>query len=275
MMRFFFPDKESRSLPVSLQKRIPILVNANVLLFFYFLAATYTRYRGDPAGTRNFLIAVIATDTLYPVSLALVRIKRYGAAAWISTFAMFLNVLWIGVLLPITGAADVYRFALYLVGSGVANSLVAINRRQVATYSIVSLIAFVTCLFLVYVPALPGELATLKMISATTLLLAIAIDLCLILSERLSIGLVSIAEEGLATNERKAASLSLVLERAAENLRIGDELVGAAERARSNGADIRTSIDSIRRDSMGSMPVSWAERMACAPALRGRMLLWR
>jgi hypothetical protein len=40
MMRFFFPDKESMSLPVSLQKRIPILVNANVLLFFYFLAAT-------------------------------------------------------------------------------------------------------------------------------------------------------------------------------------------------------------------------------------------
>jgi len=251
MMRFFFPDKDSSSLPVSLKKHVPILVNANVLLFFYFLAATYTRYKGDPEGTRNFLIAVIATDTLYPVSLAFVRSKRYGAAAWISTFAMFLNVLWIGVLLPITGAADVYRFALYLVGSGVANSLVAINRRQVATYSIVSLTAFVICLLLVYVPALPQELATLKMISATTLLLAIAIDLCLILNERLSIGLVGIAEEGLAANERKAAALSLVLERAAENLKIGDELVGAAGRAKGNGAEIRASIDSIRVDTMG------------------------
>ncbi len=250
-MRFFFPDKVSSALPVSLRKHIPILVNANVLLFFYFLAATYTRYKGDPEGTRNFLVAVIATDTLYPVSLALVKVRRYGAAAWISTFAMFLNVLWIGVLLPITGAADVYRFALYLVGSGVANSLVAINRRQVATYSIVSIIAYVTCLFLVYVPALPDEFASLKMISTTTLLLAIAIDLCLILNERLSISLVGIAEDGLVANERKSAALSLVLERAAENLRIGDELVGAAERAKGDGAEIRTSIDSIRQDSMG------------------------
>lgn len=251
MMRCIFPEKVSISLPVSLQKHIPILVNANVLLFFYFLAATYARYRGDPEGTKNFLLAVIATDTLYPVSLALVRGKRYGAAAWISTFAMLLNVLWIGVLLPITGAADVYRFALYLVGSSVANSLVAINKRQVATYSIISVIAFVSCLFLIYVPQLPDELETLKMISTTTLLLAIAIDLCLILNERLSIGLVDIAEKGFAANKLKAASLSLVLERAAENLRIGDELVGAADRAKDNGAEIRTAINSIRQDSIG------------------------
>ncbi|OHD18709.1 MAG: hypothetical protein A2Y38_09390 [Spirochaetes bacterium GWB1_59_5] len=251
MMRFFFPVQDRSSLSVSLQKRLPILINANMLLFVYFLAATFIRYRGDPAGTRSFLIAVIATDVLYPISLALVKGRRYGAAAWVSTFAMFLNVLWIGVLLPITGAADVYRFTLYLVGSGVANSLVAINRKQIATYSIVSVSAFIICLFLVYAPALPDELAALKMISTTTLLLAIAIDLCLILSERLSIGLVVIAEDGLSANERKAAALSLVLQRAAENLRIGDELVGAAERAKGNGQEIRASIDSIRQDSMG------------------------
>jgi methyl-accepting chemotaxis protein len=275
MIRFFFPEKDRGSLSLTLQKRIPILVYANLLLFAYFLAATFTRYRGDPEGTLDFLVAVIATNMLFIVSLALVRARRYGPAAWISTLGMFFMVMWIGTLLPIGSANDIYRFSVYLVGSGVANSLVAINRRQVIAYSAVSVVAFILCLVFVYVPALPGEMDHIKMISSTMLLFAIAIDLCLYLIERLSLNLISVAEEGLAANGRKASALSAVLERAAENLRVGDQLVSAADGAKADGKAIRAAIDSLRDDSVGlasdakAIDAVFAEIIARSEAMRG------
>lgn len=275
MIRFFFPEKDRGALSLTLQKRIPILVYANALLFVYFLAATFTRYRGDPEGTLDFLVAVVATDFLFILSLVLVKARRYGAAAWISTFGMFLNVIWIGTLLPIGSAADIYRFSVYLVGSGVANSLVAVNRRQVMTYSAVSVASFVLCLVLVYVPALPDEADQLRMISSTMLLFAVSIDLCLYLIERLSLNLISVAEEGLSANGRKASALSAVLERAAENLRVGDELVDAADSARADGAAIRASIDSLRDDSIGlaadakAIDAVFADIVARSEGMRG------
>jgi len=275
MIRFFFPEKDQNLLSVSLRKRIPILINANMLLFVYFLLATYTRYRGDPQGTTAFMYSVIVTDLLFIVSLALVKARRYGWASWVSTLAMLLNVMWIGILLPLGNASDTYRFAVYLIASGVAVSLVSLNRRQVLAYSIISFVAYLACLLVVYVPALPDEAATLKMIMSTTLLLAIAIDLCLILIERLSLDLLAIAEETVSVNEKKASALSVVLERAAENLRVGDELVGAAEHAKVDGTEIRTEIDAIREDSIGlaadakAIDAVYAEIIDRAGTMRG------
>ncbi|MBU0929050.1 MAG: hypothetical protein KKA67_14970 [Spirochaetes bacterium] len=251
MIGFFFKDRNNEALPVSLRKRIPMLVYADMIMFVYFIAATFLKNDGDLMVDKAFSIAVLSTNVIFPVSLLLVRLGRYAASSWLASLGMLCNVIWIGILLPITDSADVYRFAVYLLASGVANNLVSLSKKQVVAYSIVGVAAFVACLSLIYVPALPDQAVELRKTTATMLLLCIGADLCLVLGDRLAIGLVAIAEDGLSANRRRADALSGALQRASENLAVGGELVGAVEGATADGAAVRGSIDSIRRDSEG------------------------
>ena len=177
MIRFFFPADRRERLPLSLARRVPILVGTNFLLIFYFLLASVTRYRGDPEGSLAFVVAVGSTELLFFASLFLVRAEHYRSASLVGTVAVLLNVIWLGTLLPIESASDIYRFATYVIASGVSNYLIAIDRRQVLAYSVASTGAFVIILLVLYVPALAETQGTqVRVIASTVLMLMVAVE---------------------------------------------------------------------------------------------------
>ncbi|MBN2873996.1 MAG: hypothetical protein JXM71_02780 [Spirochaetales bacterium] len=250
MIRFFFPDAERASLPLSLSRRVPILVGTDVLLILYFLLASVTRYLGDPEGSLAFVVAVGSTETLFVASLALVRGGRYRAASFISTLGVLLNVLWLGALLPIESASDIYRFATYVIASGVSNYLISMDRRQVLVYSIASTLAFVVILFALYVPILSQTQGDqVRVIATTVMMLMVSVDICLVIMERLANTLLAAAERGQEEQRARAGALAAIVEGSARNLGIGDELVRVAADAAEAGRQARVELEAIRADT--------------------------
>ena len=156
MTRLLFPQSAQTGLLISIRKRVPILITMNFFLIIYFILASLTRYLANPEESRVFFITVNASLSLFLVSLGLVRARRYTAASMLSTLAMLFNTVLLGILLPGTGIEIVYRLAVYMLASAVANSMVSIDRRQIPLYSIISIAVYVSISLAVYAPRLGG-----------------------------------------------------------------------------------------------------------------------
>ncbi|HOT58137.1 MAG TPA: hypothetical protein PLJ83_00580, partial [Spirochaetales bacterium] len=136
MIKLFFPLKHRENLPIEFIKRVPILINTNFILILYFVFASFTRYRADPEATRIFFIAVLASCSSFVISLMLIRFKHYIIASTFSMLGIFLNSLWIGILLPLTNYMDLYRFSVYIIAASTVNILLSFRRLQIWLYSI-------------------------------------------------------------------------------------------------------------------------------------------
>jgi hypothetical protein len=156
MLSLFFPQSARAALAISERKRVPVLVYMNMVLLAFFVLAGGTRYRAYPDNSLAFFITLLATSSLFPLSLLAVRFRLYSLASYLSTTGMLLNTLWITFLLPVESINELYRFSVYLIASGVANSLVSIKRSQVRFYTIMSLLLFAFVVAFVYLPFLGG-----------------------------------------------------------------------------------------------------------------------
>lgn len=189
MLDWLFPEPERRRLPVEIAKRIPPLVLTDIVLPIYLVLATVTRYLDDPERNFWFLVSVTSTSALYLVSLGLIRARAYRVASYLSSLGMILNVLWVGTLLPITDASDLYRFALYAGASVIANSLISLNRWQIPAYAALSIGAYVLGVLVFYAPGLGGLRGELLRNFITTSLLVIVMNYLVFLIDRMNSGL--------------------------------------------------------------------------------------
>lgn len=262
MIRWFFPESVRAGLPVADRKRVPVLASMNILLVVFFLLAAYTRYRAFPENSARFFAAVVATTALFAASLALIRARRYAAASLLSTIGMLLNTSWMAFLLPTENVAELYRFTVYLIASGVANSLVSMDRRQIHFYTAASALLYAAVCAFIYAPFVGGFAGANASIFANQAMLLAAINLCIHLLDRLNRELLKAAEDEARTNQARSESLGRLVERAKEGLAAGDALLSASERGDKAGAALRVALDAVVHQAMRLSEASESARSA-------------
>jgi methyl-accepting chemotaxis protein len=249
MIGFFFPENHRKGLPIGLVKRIPILINLNVILVLYFIFASFTRYRADPVNSAMFFYAVMATNMLFFLSFASIRSTKYLVASWLSMIGLLLNSLWIGIFLPSIGSGDLYRLVLYLVASKAVNSMVSIDQRQIILYGIAGYLVVTFSTFAIYAPrfgSFSGELST---VFVTMTLLYVPLTIVFLFTNKLSTELIVIAEKELAKNKAKAISLNLLIRKATDSMEIGKQLLGYTEDSNTRGKAMKQALATIKQTS--------------------------
>jgi len=96
------------SLPVSLQKQIPILFYGDIILFFYFSTGALVRYFQSPQDSLLFLITVVPTSFSFIGSIIFLSMGKHTAAFYLASIALWLNPTWVGLLLPAEGIISIY-----------------------------------------------------------------------------------------------------------------------------------------------------------------------
>jgi methyl-accepting chemotaxis protein len=249
LIDFFFSEKDRKGLPPAVSRRIPFLVGMDLLLIAYFLAAAIMRYRAEPAVYGRFLVAVLATEPLFIISLVLVRRGKYKAASYVGGIGPLVNVLWIGLLLPYNQPEELYRFGLYLLGGVVADSMVAIERRQVTAYALTGILIYGFFMGAVILPSPMAGAKDLASIAATIFLLVASVILVVLFMARLNHDLVALSDGANRASREKAEALAGLLEGSREALDTGRELRSVSERSRDDSAAIRKAIEGLGEES--------------------------
>lgn len=262
MIRWFFPESVRAGLPVAARKRVPVLVSMNFILIMFFLLGAFTRYRAFPESSARFFSAIVATTSLFAASLAFVRAGRYATASLLSTMGMLLNTSWMAFLLPTENVTELYRFTVYLIASGVSNSLVSMDRRQIYFYTAASALLYAAVCVLIYAPFVGGFAGANASIFANQAMLLAAINLSIHLLDRLNHELLKTAEDEARTNQARSESLSRLVERARAGLAAGDALLSASERGDKAGAALRVALDAVVHQAMRLSEASESARKA-------------
>ncbi len=245
MIKLFFPLKHRENLPIEFIKRVPILINTNIILIAYFVFASFTRYRAEPEAARTFFIAVIASCSAFLVSLALIRFKHYIIASGFSMFGIFLNSLWIGILLPLTSYMDLYRFSAYIIAASTVNILLSFRQFQIWLYSITTFITFVCVSLFYYAPRFGGFTGEIRTIFATLSMLYVSVTLVFYLINKLSHDLLAIANQEMQKNKVKADALNELILNTKDTMKIGAELVDYAGQSTTSSNQIKNELLSI------------------------------
>lgn len=246
---FFFPAQRREALPLSVSKRISFLVGMDLLLFVYFGAAGFVEFKADTVVYASFFAAVACTEAFFVASLALIRLGRYKAASLASGAGILLNTVWLGFLLPIEGAECFYRFGLYLLASLVANSMVALDRRQIYLNLSAGIVLYLAFVFGKASPALGSLSGHLVVVPLTIFLLIFAVDFIIVFISRLNESLVSFAEEEALASEKKAAALAALIADSRGAFEEAQKLKAASEESKLRSAVIRRALEGLRADS--------------------------
>ncbi len=249
MMEYFFPRDSRHGLAAATTRRIPFLVWMDILLIFYFLAAALMRYRANPGVFGRFVVAVACTEVFFLASLFLVKKGKFRAASYVGGLGPLLNVAWIGFLLPYPIPEDIYRFGLYLLGGLVADSMVALERRQVTVYILSGTALYVLWFFVVIQPTeLMRNPETLS-IAVTIFLIILSVSLVVLLMARLNHELVELAEAENRQSRARAEALTGLLAGSRTALATGLELQTASEASRDRSREIRLALEGLRSES--------------------------
>lgn len=245
ILKFFFPESARERLSPSTRRRIPFLVGMDLILFVYFLSAALIRYRAEPGVFLTFLIAVSCTEILFVLSLAFIRMGKYRLASYIGGLGPIINVIWIGVLLPYKETGDIYRLGIYLMASVVANSLVALDKRQVNYYVAGGIVLFPVLLLFAVMPQLGGMSGDLLSIAVSLFLLHVAVCLVVLFMARLNYELQEVSEAESARNRERAEALAALVEGSRSALSTGQELNEVARKSRDRSMEIRGALESL------------------------------
>jgi methyl-accepting chemotaxis protein len=238
-----FPIEHRISMPIAMQKRIPHMVNTNLVMLFFFLLASTVRFATHPEEYRIFSIAVWATSMLgYPLSFALVRFRRYSPASYAGSVSTLLNVCWMAFLLPVSGVSDIYRFSTYIMVAVVCNSLVALDLRQVLFFAIFTVLVYFAYVFGMLVPRVGIGDSEFRSLAAVVFILTILVNVVINFSARTSDELILISVLDAKRNREKAERLRNLLDSTSGSLRIGEELGQKAEESNRGAAEVRSRI---------------------------------
>lgn len=239
---FFIKKDALPLLPLGMQKRLPVLVTGNIVLFVYFVVGASSKL----GSSRPFSVAVILSSGLFLLSLFLIRQERYLQASALTSIALLLNPLWVGLLLPVEGLVSVYRFITYFLAAAIANQIIALHRSQIPVYMAASAAAFLGVSVVYQIPRATGftaeSVSTLVLLTFTL----IPVNLLLGLTNRLYGDVIARTEEEARRNLDRLAVLESSLEEAKEGLLIGGELAAAAEKTKAAGRRVALLIEETR-----------------------------
>jgi len=247
MTRLFFPEAHRKDLTIVLLKRVPILINLNILLIFYFLFASVTRFRVDPVGMRTFLIAINLTSITFLISLLLIRLRHYISASTVSTLGILINSLWIGILLPAAGAADLYRLAVYIFASSIVNTMLSIYKKQIVIYAILGYLVLLLPTVFIYAPRMGGLQGELLTVFMTMTILYIPVALVFWFTNKLASDVIAIAEVELDKNRQRAQELDRLIQKAKGTMEIGKTLMDCAAESKNRSNAIKEAFEQINK----------------------------
>lgn len=246
---YFFPPEARHGLPAATTRRIPFLVWMDILLILYFLAAGLMRYRANPEVFGRFLVAVSCTEVFFLASLFLVRKGKFRAASYVGGIGPLLNVAWIGFLLPYPLPEDIYRFGLYLLGGLVADSMVALERKQVTIYMLLGTALYALWFLVVIQPTEVMRNPETLSIAVTIFLIVLSVGLVVFLMARLNHELVELAEAENRQSRARAEALTGLLAGSRTALATGIELRTASEASRDRSREIRLALEGLQAES--------------------------
>lgn len=241
-----FPAEHRVSAPMAIRKRVPYLVNTNLVMLFFFLVASTVRFIDHPEEYRAFFIAILATSLSgYPLSFSLVRLRRYLLASYAGSVSTLLNVCWMSFLLPVAGVSDIYRFAAYVMVAAICNSLVALDLRQVRYFAVFTVLVYLAYAIGVLMPKVGAGDSEFRSLALIVLILTVLANVVIDFSARTSDELILISVRDAERSREKAARLRGLVDSASGSLRVGEELGSKAEESARGAAEVRSRIDAL------------------------------
>jgi methyl-accepting chemotaxis protein len=276
-MRFIniFLPGPSEKLDAATLRRLPYLAGMNFLLIAFFFLSAFIRYEGDPPAYRAFFSCICGSEAFFVLSLALLKSGRPGAASYVGTSGILVNVMFMAFLTPFTAWNDIYKLGVYLIGAVVANALVSLGRRQLVVYMAASFAVYASIVFLVAAPGLGGMGPEGRLVAALFLVLFATVNVIVLLMHDINRGLVDLAEAEGAENRSRAEGLRALIGSVSKALETGRELVAAAGEGKGRSSEIRGRLAILSGEarelesesiSMDAESVAALERMTAARA---------
>ncbi|MBU0936574.1 MAG: hypothetical protein KKI09_07275 [Spirochaetes bacterium] len=226
----------------------------------------------------------MATNLVYVVSLLLVRLRKYVAAITVSTIGILMDSLWIGILLPTIGNADMYRLAVYVLASCIVNSMLAMHKRQIFIYAILGYLVLLVSTIFIYVPRNGGFIGELRTVFITLSMLYIPVSITFWFTTKLTNEVISIATNEVSKNRDKARELDQLLNNAKSFMEIGKNLLDYSTESKSKSEAIKAALETISRaakemtgetscaDESNKQVLSFATRMQAAVTEQNNIL---
>jgi len=131
---FFAERRGFSALPVEIRKRVPYLVHTGAVLLVFFFGSTVLKFVQAPRENAAFAAAVGLTSLAFLAALFLVRAGRYAAASYLILAGMFLNLQWMGFLLPLESYHQNYRYLTFEIATIFVAILVSFSHRTILAY---------------------------------------------------------------------------------------------------------------------------------------------
>lgn len=155
-LKVFMKESLVNQLPLDMRKKIPYLVTTSLLLVGFFLFSGTAKYLENPQAHGIFGLAVYTTSTSFVTALILIRRDRFFLASFLTSLGLFLNVQWLGFLLPPSHPLELYRYETFAFGSVIVVHLMAFQSWVPIFYGIGSTLGLVILALGIYPPLLGG-----------------------------------------------------------------------------------------------------------------------
>jgi methyl-accepting chemotaxis protein len=222
----------------------------DILLLFFFPISALMRLLSDYIDYHSFFLAICGTESLFILSLVLLKLGKSRISSYLGSLGILVNVLLMACLTPFSGWSDIYKLGVYLIGAIVANALVSLERRQVVVYMAAGIGVYALIVFLVALPRLGGVSGEGITTSLLFLILLVAVNIIVVLMTDLNAKLVDLAEAEVSVNRDRAERLRTLIGAVSGALATGRELKLASEEGRGRSGEIRARLSNLKSEAV-------------------------
>lgn len=236
------------SLPVGLQKQLPILLYEDIVLFIYFNTGAVVRYFEAPQNSLAFLIAVFLSSLTFIGSIFFLSKGNHTTASYLASVGLFLNPTWVGLLLPAEGVISIYRMVAYTLAATIVNLIMSVSRRQIILYMIGNTLSFLGATFLYIAPASGGFSKQFFSVFLLLLLTLIPVNIFILFIEHFYRSLISISNKSVAESKAQLERLNRLLEKTRTTFTLGQNLAQTAIRSKELSKQVKTDLETTGRE---------------------------
>ncbi len=246
LTRLFVNDENLAALPVDIRKRVPYLLATTLLLIVFFAVSVALKFQENPETFRLFSLAVIITSCGFFVSLVLMRMRCFLAASNVTIACLFLDLQWMGFLLPVTHYLEVYRYLTYSFASIIVVTLVAMRIQTLLAYGILCIIGEITLSTTLIAGHEGGMTKELIVVTILGVIVQSTITFVSFLISRFTSVLVNLAREEEEKSQSRFFQLRSLVDDTKKSFNIGEVILKTADFNLQQAKDISESAMKIQ-----------------------------
>lgn len=254
--RFFTLRENWTSLPEDTRKRVPYLVITTLVLVIFFSVTGTLRYRENPVLNAWFSLGIALTTPGFLVSLVLMRRGRYEQASVLSSLVLFLNLQWLGFLLPPQNPLEIYRYLSYTFASIIVVNLMSFRTWLLVFYGIGATAGVLVLGLLRHLPHFPEASREIFSLMGYSVILLLTITLVLIQTSKYTLSLVGLSRDEEKRSRERFLRLNSLVGEAKKNFSIGSLILetsqkslGEGQRTEKAAQHLRNLMEDLSRDS--------------------------